>query len=877
MEHIRKFFSRSLFVKFLVLLALTPVFTETQAQFTDDFLDGDFTANPSWTGDTENFVVNAALQLQLNAEGEGRSCLVTENPIAGEAEWQFWVKFSFSPSANNNARVYLISDHDTLHEPLSGYFIQLGEPGADDALELFRQDGSELTSICRGTEGLIAASFQIRIKITRNSGGFWRIYVDPSGGIDFQLDASGTDEQYIQSEYFGIFCKYTSSNSKKMYFDDFYVGPVQHDSIPPGIDGLTIETSNRISVLFSEGVDQSSAENTNNYLLTPGNIYPVHCILDEENNRFVHLQYQDDFQSGQGYLLTINNVEDYSGNTMHNQTASFSYYTASVADVVINEVMADPGPPVGLPEYEYIELANNTEFEISLKGWSLSIGNSKKIFDNVTMKPGGYLILGKESAEAEMSTFGDFYGFSGFSLTNSGQTLVLRNPEGNLISTISYKESWYKDEDKSEGGWSLEQIDPYNPCAGAGNWKASMNIQGGTPGSVNSVFDELDELPMISRISFINEKTFEIGFSQGMDSLSLLNQQAYELSKGVGSPEHVYVSSMDISSVILIFSESLENDLIYQLKIADTLYNCAGFPLIPGMITDIGIPGEAEGNDIVINEVLFNPWAGGTDYVEIYNRSDKIIDLQQLSIASIKETYPNPPVTSSAVIANGCYLFFPGEYLLLSKESGIVKDQYFAANPDNFLSVPEFPSLDNEEGRLAILDTDGNRIDYFEFSEKMQFPLLEYHDGVALERINFNRPALDKTNWHSAAEYVGFGTPGYQNSQFAEGSYSTDPVRIDPEIFSPDGDGSKDVMNIHYEFDEPGYVANITIYDAHGNLIRQLVSSELLGRKGFFSWDGLTKTGQLCPIGIYIIYFEVFDVNGIVNRYKKTGVLGGNL
>jgi flagellar hook assembly protein FlgD len=145
-----------------------------------------------------------------------------------------------------------------------------------------------------------------------------------------------------------------------------------------------------------------------------------------------------------------------------------------------------------------------------------------------------------------------------------------------------------------------------------------------------------------------------------------------------------------------------------------------------------------------------------------------------------------------------------------------------------------------------------------------------------LERIDYNRPSNDNTNWHSAAEDVGFATPGYENSQYKKVEI-TDGISISPETFSPDNDGVDDVLNISYQFAEAGYVANIVIYDAKGRLIKNLLLNELLGTKGTFSWDGINENNEKAAIGIYIIYFEAFKLNGETKKFKKTGVLGGHL
>ena len=85
------------------------------------------------------------------------------------------------------------------------------------------------------------------------------------------------------------------------------------------------------------------------------------------------------------------------------------------------------------------------------------------------------------------------------------------------------------------------------------------------------------------------------------------------------------------------------------------------------------------------------------------------------------------------------------------------------------------------------------------------------------------------------------------------------------------------MVNISYQFADEGYVANIVIYDAKGRLIKNLILNELLGAKGTFSWDGINENNEKAAIGIYIIYFEAFKLDGDTKKFKKTCVLGGHL
>jgi len=157
----------------------------------------------------------------------------------------------------------------------------------------------------------------------------------------------------------------------------------------------------------------------------------------------------------------------------------------------------------------------------------------------------------------------------------------------------------------------------------------------------------------------------------------------------------------------------------------------------------------------------------------------------------------------------------------------------------------------------------------------MQFPLLRETEGVSLERISPDGATQDRLNWHSASSDRGYGTPGLQNSQYSDGSTGEAHISTEPEIVSPDNDGYNDVLHIHYQFDEPGYVATVMIFDANGVLLRTLVNNYLLGRTGVITWDGLDTEEKRLPTGIYLIFIKVFNLKGEVKNYKRTCVITG--
>ena len=217
------------FFLFLLFLPLT-VF----CQISDDFSDGNFNNNPVWTGDTGKFEVNASHQLHLKTTGEDTAILCTANSLIENTEWQFWVKLSFATSANNNARIYLVSDQQNIAAFVNGYFVQVGE--ANDSIALYKQSGNIYQKIIHGTIAYTNNSTNtLRIKVTRDNAGNWNLYSDPTGETIFQLEGTGFDNSFLTTSWFGVFCKYTSSNTTKFYFDDFYAGPIIVDTIPPEI------------------------------------------------------------------------------------------------------------------------------------------------------------------------------------------------------------------------------------------------------------------------------------------------------------------------------------------------------------------------------------------------------------------------------------------------------------------------------------------------------------------------------------------------------------------------------------------------------------------------------------------------------------------
>ena len=542
------------FVAYLILIM--PL--SCLAQVYDDFSDGDFTENPAWSGSTSLFKVNNNGQLQLNAEEAGDAELFCDEVLQdfGDMEWDFWLREAFSPSSKNFSDIYL-SDN---------YFVRFGEAGSNDVVELFRVDGTNNVSVCRGTDTFIASSFSAYFKITRDAQGLWKIFVDKTGADDYVLETQGVDISYNITGKFGIKITFSASNAKKVYLDDVYFGPLSVDTQPPSLLNLTVLKYNKIQLDFDEALDEASALNNENYSIDNSIGKPMYAEFNGSIRSSVILSFSKTIEEQVQYVLTINEISDLSGNIAYSIQYPFWHYTIHENDIVINEIMADPEPVVGLPAVEYIELFNTTEYPIKLLDWTIVIGSSEKLItQNIEIQPLGYLILCKETSVEELSPYGDCIGFASFSISNSGAVIALKNEELLTISNVEFSLSWYHDSDKSAGGWSLEQIDPFSPCAGASNWKASCNSLGGTPGAQNSVFASNPIEPRVDYVNMLNDNTIQVVFDQKMDKFSLENTSNYLVSEFESGPIDANLDDGKTDRVTLVFEQDFSFHVFYTL------------------------------------------------------------------------------------------------------------------------------------------------------------------------------------------------------------------------------------------------------------------------------------------------------------------------
>ncbi len=640
------------------------------------------------------------------------------------------------------------------------------------------------------------------------------------------------------------------------------------DITSPKISSISVSSLSQIVISFSESMDSLSltgATFTFSNGLSVTNILP---IGPEFNSAII--DFTPVIDSLTLYTLSISGATDCSGNSI---TTSNSYFGIGVKphafELVINEIFPDPADSPGLPNNEFIEIRNITSKLLSLNGCIYSDPTATAVLGNEVIYPNGFLII-CVAADEQMfdANLGRALGISPWpSLNNSGDSLVLKNSDGEIIHRVNYSDNWYQDDTKNGGGWTLEMIDPLNPCGEENNWRASVNPDGGTPGGVNSVndFNPDNTAPTIENAAASDSITLEILFSETTDSVSVMTA-TYSIDNSVDVLSVNYINDKKVQVNIDPLTY-FQYDIIYTVTVTGC-EDCVGNTNV--ISKTFALPEQGNSGDLVINEILYDPRGTGVDFVEIYNNSDKVVSLKNWSFANSD----NDTIANLEIISTEEFLLFPGEYAAFTEDENNIMYEYPLGNASRIFEVIDLPSYSNGEGTVYLINDENELVDQFTYNDDLHFALLNSVDGISLERLDFNRPSEDNTNWHSAAESVNFATPGYLNSQYVS-TENTGTVSIDPNVFSPDNDGYQDVINISYEFTEPGFVASVIIFDAAGRIVKHLVQNELLGAKGVMSWDGINERREKAGIGAYICYFEVFNVSGKVEKYKIPFVLAG--
>lgn len=797
------------------------------AQFTDSFTDSDYSANPNWNGDTARFDVSPAGQLWLHAPpADDKAFLSLPSMALPGASWEFFLRMDFNPSSSNYARVYLSADQQDLFQPLNGYYVQAG--GSGDDLRLYRQEGSQHTLLVDGADGLLNTSqVHVRIRVERDLAGQWQLQADTSGGVNYTLLGVAADAVVESSYYFGVCCIYTSTRSDKFYFDDFSVtGLPFPDVTEPYVTSCHITGSDSLSIWFSEPVTTTSVQQLSYYLLDNGMGNPLSASVDPQEIRRVNLRFAQPFFSAVLYHLQLGQVSDWQGNQVADTLLLLADYTPLPGDVVINEIMADPQPQVGLPDAEYIELYNRTAFPIPLSGWQLRCGAVLKTLPEITLMPDSFLVIADAGHINAFSPGTPVYGLSAFpSLTNSGMAITLTDTLQAMMDSVFYTAAWYHDPLKADGGYALERINPGDRCGQGNNWMASVHFLGGTPGATNSVWN--DAPPLLHWISAVQDSMHILLVASRELDTTLISSAVFSAGCGVSVSGVMFLSA----DSILLSTTLLPADTLCSLYMNGTLMDCMGNSFSPAAV--VWMYYRPAPLDIIFHELMLDEsppvLLPETEYIELYNRRSFPVSLKGWRIETTTTSCILPDLTIAA-----------DSFMVLVPQDQVV---YFQGLPVG--GCPVFPALANTSGQLRLYAPDSTLVHSLRYTDDWYQVSGKEDGGWSLEMIDHHYPCLGDENWRASNDPAG-GSPGMDNSFLQSLTDTAGPRLRRTGFVYPD--------TVLLYFTEPVYPLALTPGKVHFSAGLTTVDVEFR----FPSWDRVAVSVQpaLLPGVVYNVWLQ---------------------
>ena len=808
---------------FTCILAIVTSST-LSAQFFDDF-SRDLS---SWYGQTERFTVNFEEQLQLKAQGFDQALIQRKLDSLPHKVWGGEVRLDFSPSNQNRLEIILIQ----LDSAGVQVRLEVGQTGSPDPLCLIYESRDTVVMVPTGMVFKEKVDFTYHIRADKNN---WQYQItSPDTTV---VDSTLHPRFPIENGEFKLSCHFTPSRSDLFFFDNLYAGTFKVDTLPPELDTLWIIDSLTFIMRFNEAL----AYPPNPDLILMSNGSDVHSTSLSNDSLSLIIELEKGLVSGHNYTLHIERTEDRSGN-IGQISASFVYFNFQLADpyeILVTEIMADPSPALGLPECEYVEIFNRSSGYFRMSDYTLSDDSRQVFLPDEVLSPGEYAIVMDEDCCEVYDTAVKVWCLENVpAFNNDADVVEILDYVGRSIHRVPYERSWHSD-GQEEGGWSLEMIDVQQPCFGKVNWTSADFETFGSPGRSNSVTNSLD---IQGGPKIVEGKIDTSSVYLKMDRALTMS----DLPKVVVEPDLrvIKIYQPNHESLFLQLDERPKEGTGYNLTL-ENVRDCLNEDHGQKTKTTLFLPRAITRGDLVINEVLYDPFSGGSDFVEIKNESEDHVKVDRVCLEC-----RHPSDTSLTCVQVPIELA-PGQVVAWTEDTSSLKSHYHTGH----LLKNELIKLPDEGGQLILRAKIGTRllsIDSMHFSNELHSPVLNDTEGYSLERIG-PETSRAQGQWLSATSTSGGATPGLANSQTLP-SWSTGPevMSIPFSSFSPNGDGQRDFLPIDIQLPETGYVGRIDIFEQNGNPLGSILKEGLIGTSFSMAWSGRLDGTDLPP-GFYIL------------------------
>ncbi|HNB57186.1 MAG TPA: lamin tail domain-containing protein, partial [bacterium] len=435
---------------------------------------------------------------------------------------------------------------------------------------------------------------------------------------------------------------------------------------------------------------------------------------------------------------------------------------ARARDILISEFMylavTDSIP-------EWIEIYNPSALSISLMNWQLYDKTSHVVLTerSDTLHTGQFGIIVKDSTlfhkkygEA-LSDVLYIYPTSMPSLNNTGGDIIkLSTPAGLTVDSLNYLTSWGDDE-----GISLERKLNDSASYSMSNWALSSDPSGGTPGTKNTATPQLHDLSITSR--------------------DILWTPAYptqgEVFQIKATVRNLGVTSSGASAILLYAYSGADSTLLQTTNSpailpGDSLVIVSS-PITNGPQTYVGIqidyaederlsnnfakrfvPAATPRQTVIINEIMYKPGTGHTEWIELYNRSQNAVDLRSWRISDGNADLTAPATAKTITVQS--VILQPDSFIIIAKDSVQFSSQY--GTPLHAVYLSSMPALNDPGDMITIQDSLGSIVDSLVY--------LSGWGGSSdrtLERRFYDSVSYLTSNWLSCESPIG-ATPGHPNS-----------------------------------------------------------------------------------------------------------------
>lgn len=644
---------------------------------------------------------------------------------------------------------------------------------------------------------------------------------------------------------------------------------VIYDRTAPEVASVLALSDTRLLLVFSEPIDRAFAVKPEQFQIE--NHFPSRIEFTGNESELI-LEFSNAFQVDSEYVILYKGIVDMFGNVQEEGRFDFVFRVPALLafkDIIINELMPAPRSGNALPNVEYVELYNRTDETLALEG--LQWANSRRVtqIPAFVMPPKSYVLLTPRNQVHQFATFGHVLGLTNWpTLLNSADQVRLLDSKERVLDSLSYTTANFGGSAFASGGYSLEIANPDILCDLPTNLRSSTSPKRGTPGKTNSIFDSNPDrtLFVLERATVLDSQRVSLTFSKILGDIASMRLQ-FSPSLSIGQIN--FGSNRTVLEVRL--DSPLEQGKLYHVQV-ENLWDCTGKSLEEAKNKAAVIwPFEAVENEIVINELLANPRTGTPRFVEIYNASNKYLNLQDWKLANVNSA---GEIANRRILFSEPFVLEPHEYLVFTTDAIQLKQEYPKGREARFIELSSLPSYPIAGGTVVLLNADETIVELFIYHDRMHHRLLRDSRGVSLERLSAQVSSQDPANWTSASSSMGFASPGFKNSQSFSFGNAEMNIRIYPEIFVPEAPGEQGFCSISYQLEQSGMVGSIHIYGTDGRRVKEICQNAIWGYQGFYVWEGVDDAGRKVRPGYYIVFVEMFDLQGNLKQVKKTVAVG---